>query len=255
MALDPALNNKKKKNRPEEVLDAARELFFKQGYRGTSIIQIAQRAGYSKRTVYLDYQHKDELFMTVCEEGGRLLLEKLKSIPFDDLTIDEAVNRFMKVYIAFSRDHREYFRMIFSESSPEIIANCSDELRTKLGDLERACLNVLVAWGERAMGYAVTFYVIMAVLQSSVGVWVASGKTNGWREVLKLPLLYAAVPIVARASQRRTKVPLGASDAHDLGLLVHRDALVAFHALDEVAQQLMRVVSFGRVVQIAHVAA
>jgi len=145
------VNNRKKKNRPEEVLDAARELFFKQGYRGTSIIQIAQRAGYSKRTVYLDYQNKDELFMSVCEEGGRLLLENLRNIPFEQLTIDEAVNRFMKVYIAFSRDHRAYFRMIFSESTPEIIANCSEELRKKLGDLERACLNVLVAWGKRAM--------------------------------------------------------------------------------------------------------
>ncbi len=147
-ALQP---NSVKKNRREEILDAARTLFFKQGYRGTSILQIAQLAGYSKRTVYLDYLNKDELFMTVCEEGGRLLLEKLRQIPDDRITVEESVDRFMKVYVTFSKNHGEYFRMIFSEATPEIIANCTDELRLRVGELERACLDVLVSWAERAM--------------------------------------------------------------------------------------------------------
>jgi AcrR family transcriptional regulator len=141
----------KKRNRGEEILDAARELFFKQGYRATSIFQIARLAGYSKRTVYLDYLNKDELFMTVCEEGGRLLLEKLHQIPRDQLTVEEAVERFMKVYVAFSKNHGEYFRMIFSEATPEIIANCTGDLRVRVAELERACLDVLVSWAERAM--------------------------------------------------------------------------------------------------------
>ena len=151
MPLGQALNNRKNRNRPDEILDAARALFFRNGYRATTIMQIAQRAGYSKRTVYLDYRNKDELFMTICAEGGRLLLEKLKSSPFQEMNIDEAVNHFMTVYIRFSRDQREYFRMIFSEATPEIMGNCSGELRTQLRDLERACLSVLVSWAERAM--------------------------------------------------------------------------------------------------------
>jgi len=140
-----------KKTRPEEILDAARTLFFKRGYRATSILQIAQLAGYSKRTVYLDYLNKDELFMAVCEEGGRLLLDKLRQIPHDRLTVEEAVDRFMKVYVTFSKNHAQYFRMIFSEATPEIIANCTEELRVRVADLERACLDVLVSWAERAM--------------------------------------------------------------------------------------------------------
>ena len=151
MSSQPAQTCEKKKNRRDETLEAARELFFKQGYRGTSILQIAQRAGYSKRTVYLDYRNKDELFMTVCEEGGRLLLEKLREIPHDRLSVEEAVDRFMNLYVTFSRDHREYFRMIFSEATPEIIANCTEELRVRVAELERACLDVLVSWAERAM--------------------------------------------------------------------------------------------------------
>jgi len=142
---------KGKRNRRHDVLDAARELFFNNGYQGTTIQQIAEHAGYSKRTVYLDYLNKDELFMTVCAEGGELLLEKLKEISFDNFTVEKYIDQFINVYIAFSRNHREYFRMIFSESTPEIIANCSNELRTRVGELERACLGVLVEWAETAM--------------------------------------------------------------------------------------------------------
>ena len=151
MARQALRQEKGKKNRRLEVLDAARELFFSNGYRGTTIQQIARHAGYSKRTVYLDYLNKDELFITVCAEGGELLLEQLREIPLDGSQSEEYINSFINVYIAFSSEHREYFRMIFSEATPEIIANCSEELRTRVADLERACLGVLVAWCERAM--------------------------------------------------------------------------------------------------------
>jgi len=142
---------KRKRNRRHDVLDAARELFFINGYQGTTILQIAEHAGYSKRTVYLDYLNKDELFMTVCAEGGELLLEKLKKISFDDFPVEKYIDQFINVYIAFSRHHQEYYRMIFSESTPEIIANCSEALRTRVAELERACLGVLVEWAEMAM--------------------------------------------------------------------------------------------------------
>ena len=40
--------------------------------------------------------------------------------------------------------------MIFSESTPEIIANCSEELRQRVTSVERACLGVVAGWAERA---------------------------------------------------------------------------------------------------------
>ena len=139
------------KSRREEFLDAARGLFFKKGYRGTTIKEIATHAGYSKRTVYLDYLNKDELFIRVCVEGGELLLVKLTEVPLDDLSVEASIEQIMNAYKAFSRDHSEYFRMIFSESTPEIIANCPAELRDSVTYLERACLGVLVDWTERAI--------------------------------------------------------------------------------------------------------
>ncbi len=139
------------KNRRNEVLDAARNLFFSNGYHGTTVEQIATRAGYSKRTVYLDFLNKDELFITVCAEGGERLFEKLNQIPREGISFESAIDQFVRTYIEYSRDHGEYYRMIFSEATPEIISNCSEELRTRLDTVERACLGVIVDWAERAM--------------------------------------------------------------------------------------------------------
>ena len=139
------------KNRRNEILNAARELFFAKGYRGTTVEQIASRAGYSKRTAYLDFANKDELFITICAEGGDLLFQKLNQSRREEARFEEGIELYLKAYIDFSREHREYYRMIFSEATPEIIANCSETLRTRIETVERACVGVLVDLAGRAM--------------------------------------------------------------------------------------------------------
>lgn len=141
----------KDRERRREILLAGRELFFSRGYRGTTIQEIAAHAGYSKRAVYLDFPSKDELFILICSEGLELLLAKLEEIPVDRLTIEDCINRMLEVYVDFSRHHREYFRIIFGEATAENMANCSEGLRARIADLERACLGTLEALAERAV--------------------------------------------------------------------------------------------------------
>jgi AcrR family transcriptional regulator len=151
MEAQTAPQRRREKSRRNEVLEAARGLFFDKGYRGTTIQQIASHAGYSKRTVYLDYLSKDELFMTICVEGGELLLKQLSEIPLEKSSAEEGIGQLMEAYVSFSRDHTELFRMIFSEATPEIIENCSEELRLRVVHLERECLGVFAGCAERAM--------------------------------------------------------------------------------------------------------
>ncbi|HEX7915780.1 helix-turn-helix domain-containing protein, partial [Rudaea sp.] len=44
------------------ILDAAKQLFVKQGFEGTSMDAIANKAGVSKLTVYSHYRDKETLF-------------------------------------------------------------------------------------------------------------------------------------------------------------------------------------------------
>jgi AcrR family transcriptional regulator len=139
------------RSRREEILGAARELFFAKGYHGTTIEQVARLAGYSKRAVYLDFLNKDELFITLCVEGGDLLFQRLNQSRQQQTSLESGIELYLKAYIDFSREQSEYYRMIFSEATPEIIANCSEALRARLEGVERACLGVLVDLAQRAM--------------------------------------------------------------------------------------------------------
>ncbi len=54
------------------ILEAAKQLFVKQGFEGTSMDAIANKAGVSKLTVYSHYRDKETLFAAAvsskCEE-------------------------------------------------------------------------------------------------------------------------------------------------------------------------------------------
>lgn len=50
------------------VVEAARALFLRQGYAGTTMAQIAAAAGLTKRTVYNNYPDKDALFTQIVRD-------------------------------------------------------------------------------------------------------------------------------------------------------------------------------------------
>jgi AcrR family transcriptional regulator len=56
---------RRKDARPQELLEAAIDLFVERGYAATRLDDVARRAGVSKGTLYLYYENKEELFKAV----------------------------------------------------------------------------------------------------------------------------------------------------------------------------------------------
>lgn len=59
---------RQKEARPQQLLDAALELFVEKGFAATRAEEVAQRAGVSKGTLYLYYTSKEELLKAVIRE-------------------------------------------------------------------------------------------------------------------------------------------------------------------------------------------
>jgi TetR/AcrR family transcriptional repressor of mexJK operon len=71
------------------VLDAARTLFLRQGYAGTTMEDIAALAGLTKRTVYNNYADKEALFVQIVADVTSFadeFVRDLRSEPVDGLT-------------------------------------------------------------------------------------------------------------------------------------------------------------------------
>ena len=68
MAEDPSQTPKwrrRKQARPQEIVDAALEVFTERGFAAARLEEIAARAGVSKGTLYLYFPNKEELFKAV----------------------------------------------------------------------------------------------------------------------------------------------------------------------------------------------
>jgi AcrR family transcriptional regulator len=65
---EPRTRQRRKETRPQELLDAALELFVEKGFAATRTEEVARRAGVSKGTLYLYYPSKEELFKAVVRQ-------------------------------------------------------------------------------------------------------------------------------------------------------------------------------------------
>ncbi|HXF95919.1 MAG TPA: TetR/AcrR family transcriptional regulator [Gemmatimonadales bacterium] len=61
--------HRRKNARPEEILEAALEVFAARGYAATRLEEVARRAGVSKGTIYLYFPGKEALFKAAVRRG------------------------------------------------------------------------------------------------------------------------------------------------------------------------------------------
>ncbi|HNW30828.1 MAG TPA: TetR/AcrR family transcriptional regulator [Spirochaetota bacterium] len=144
-------SGKTARNRREEIIKSARQLFLKNGYRLTSIDQIAKKAGYSKRTVYLEYINKDDLFLDIATDGLEILLHQLQDIRADHVNLADYIEKYLGTITDFAFIHGDYFRLLASDVSAEVIANSTARVKKRAAEIERAGVRLLSEQIDRAI--------------------------------------------------------------------------------------------------------
>jgi AcrR family transcriptional regulator len=99
------------------ILDAARELFVKEGFDNVSIRKIAERIEYSPAAIYGYFPSKDDIFFSLAEDGFRLLYGDRRDEALDALPPLERIRAvFWRLY-EFSCEHPQYFALMFVDRS------------------------------------------------------------------------------------------------------------------------------------------
>lgn|SRR5271155_24378 len=110
---------RQKKFLRQEILDAASELFVRNGYENVSMRRIADKIEYSPTTIYLYFKDKSELLEQVCKETfGRLVqrLSKIMEQPGDPV---ERLKRGLLAYVQFGLENPHHYRATFMMVLPE----------------------------------------------------------------------------------------------------------------------------------------
>ena len=99
------------------ILDAARHLFVTHGYHEVSIRKIAERIEYSPAAIYGYFASKDDIFFALAEEGFRLLFQYGGTPrPATEDPVEKLRAMFLRYY-EFSKEHPEYFALMFLDRS------------------------------------------------------------------------------------------------------------------------------------------
>lgn len=110
---------RQKKFLRQEILDAASELFVRDGYENVSMRRIADRIEYSPTTIYLYFKDKADLLESVCRETFSRLVKKLSKIleqPGDPV---ECLKKGLIAYIEFGLENPDHYRATFMMPIPE----------------------------------------------------------------------------------------------------------------------------------------
>lgn len=97
----------------QEILDAARELFIREGFENVSMRKIAEKIEYSATTIYLYFQDKADLLDCVCEETLQKLENRLSVI---STTTPDPLERMMtglRAYVDFGLEYPNDYKVAF----------------------------------------------------------------------------------------------------------------------------------------------
>jgi len=119
-ALLARIQEKKKTEKQQKVLEAAIRLFAEKGYANTSTAEIALAAGVSEGTIFKHYGSKDRLLLAIMlpffrEMLSRMAKEAVRETFSSQTTLEQFLRDFLRNRAQFLAENRDIFRVMFKE--------------------------------------------------------------------------------------------------------------------------------------------
>ena len=141
---------RRKAERPQAILEAAFIEFSRNGYAMTTLDRVAERAGVTKGTIYVYFENKEHLFISMVREVTKAALDTVHEMleTHEGTTADLLRAQFSFIYqhIVEDRRRREVLRMLIAEAPrfPELADRYHQEIL-------RPCLDMLRQAIQRGM--------------------------------------------------------------------------------------------------------
>ncbi len=102
------------------ILDAAKELFAKDGFDNVSVRKIASKINYSPAALYRYFKNKEDLILSLKFEG----MDKFGQMQVRLMDIEDPFERLReggRIYLDYARKEPEYYDLLFNRSAPVIL--------------------------------------------------------------------------------------------------------------------------------------
>jgi AcrR family transcriptional regulator len=140
-----------RQERRDAILEAARTVFFKKGYFGATIRNIAFEAALSPGLIYHYFNNKDDIYGAICEEAFKILIQVISEADAGQGPIMDRLVVLAKAYIGFYQGYTEYFEIISFKELGFKKVGLSEKIMNNLDMLSRKALEPLHALVEKGL--------------------------------------------------------------------------------------------------------
>ncbi len=163
------------------LISAAIELFGEQGYETTTVAEIAERAGLTKRTFFRYFSDKREVLFSGSHELQRLWLEGVAAAPEDATPLAVVAAGLDPVAEMFTERHDfARIRARIIEANPEL----QERELIKLQNLARAVKAALVERGVSANAAILAAQAGVTVFHVAFAHWVEQDDPTAFRRLM-----------------------------------------------------------------------
>lgn len=96
----------------ERILQAAIQVFAQKGFYATRVSEIAKAAGVADGTIYLYFENKDAVLISIFEDRMNALLGILERISTSERTSEEKLRRIMELQLGLLEDSRDLAEVV-----------------------------------------------------------------------------------------------------------------------------------------------
>ncbi len=122
----------------QQIIDTARNLFWKHGFRRVSIEEICREANVSKMTFYKHFKNKDELVRNIIDLITGIAMDKYWEIMDSDIPFIQKVEKSIQLKMESSNDmSREFFDDFHRNASPELREHFNKLVHSNLETIQK----------------------------------------------------------------------------------------------------------------------
>jgi AcrR family transcriptional regulator len=127
----------------QRILEAAKVVFFRDGFMRANLDEVAQIAGVAKGTLYRYFENKADLYVAILADNGQVFEEKMReSASGPGLAVDR-IRSLGRFYYGHWTQHREYFQIFWALENQNVIGDLPLEAVEDVKALWESCLQIL----------------------------------------------------------------------------------------------------------------
>lgn len=182
----------KKKQSRRRIIDAAREVFFRDGFMPANLDEVAEKAGVAKGTLYRYFESKADLYVAVLADNGKVFTDKLQEAVEVADSPSEQLRRLSRFYLEHWLRHRDYFEIFWAIDNQKVIGDLPREVIEEVSKLWEQSLAVLTQVLERGVAAGeiqpCDTWEVANILWTVANALIQSDATGMRRELRRRPL-------------------------------------------------------------------